>query len=61
MALCTKYPKYLEGGYKKNRLTVIELDEESKVDKNGKKVRQEAEIKYFGDFAPSVCRGSLCV
>lgn len=34
----SKYPKYLEADMKFNKLTVIEVDEESKLDKNGKKV-----------------------
>ena len=37
MALCTKYPKYLERGDVYGRLTVIEVDEKSKV-RDGKKV-----------------------
>ena len=44
MVLCTKYPKYLEKGEVYGRLTVIEVDEKSKV-RDGKKV-QPSNWKY---------------
>ena len=44
-------------GYNKRNIFLGQFkDKQSAID-----ARKEAEIKYFGDFAPSVCRGSLCV